>query len=192
MIRPHHAPAAAALPQSLIIVRRAKSANPDTRDIYTSLEERIRRFEVLRIDIRSLDFICPKSLVPRPRSHPHSFDAAAMSWFSCFSRRNFSPEDLDSPPRPIRNIAYESRVSTSQRRGTSTNEKGCEIVEMTMVEKEVGLLEYDSDEDDEVLQMDLEKEFHMEARLVRRGVLPSRFKKQRGSHFLLSHVRKQR
>lgn len=105
-----------------------------------------------------------------------------MSCFSCSSQEKKSPWATAEAPRVV-TISQQKKTSASYVQRTSIDEKGLETTEVTSVEKEIDVKiseEYDSE--DEEYKLDLEAEWHLEKRLVRRGILPSKPGKTKGRY----------
>ena len=71
---------------------------------------------------------------------------------------------------------------------TTVNEKSFESTEIEATEKGVNVIVSEREfESEEEIRLDVEKQFHIETRVVRRGVLPSRFKKPKGVTYDETH-----
>ena len=109
-----------------------------------------------------------------------------MSCFSCFARRVSATEDTCDAPRLALDRSFHGAASKTYIERAVQIEKYTEVTEVASLEKEVAVqvteVEYESESEKEI-EIDVEKEFHMQARLVRRGVLPSRTKKGKSTAF---------
>jgi hypothetical protein len=103
---------------------------------------------------------------------------SSLSCLSCFSQRSVGIDNNDAS-RVVNKIPKYRATSASHRATRTRTATLSEKVDLTTTieknevvysEKEV----YDSDEEDEIIELDVEKEFHFETRLVRRGALPQK------------------
>ena len=99
-----------------------------------------------------------------------------MSCFSFFSRKFGQAGDVDPSPRPVYTSSYKACASIRHADRVSERETITETTEVASVEKEVAMIEYDSEEEEEPITLEVEKDFHLQTRLYRRGVLPSKLR----------------
>ena len=113
-----------------------------------------------------------------------------MSCFSCSSKRAGAAEETYDAPRPACNRRTRGVASTAYIKSAVETEKYTETTEIASLEKEVAVqvtaLQYDSDsEEEEYIELDVEKKLQMQHYLYRRGILPPRpSKKPKGRLYL--------